>query len=894
MLKNRIKAIDGTLVAGVKNENIFLNELEDCGISFIPIGSNGKPKLKYAELRNGGNQITRKSFNKPGSWWTSNVYGVQVMTGRISQCLLNGHTHFLVDIDVEEQMVRNHNELVQSVWDMYRQNCDGEPFLVNTKSGGKRMSAWSTYNNKVLKFVDTSIMAEQNRFPMAMEIMSENGMSRYDERYEIAEGSLASLPSLRDEILNDIIEMVQSSEGIGRLSYRRGAKKDMFIPEFDTSEYQLPTNMEWKEYSRDGKRSQVSTNQYRCIINPTHENDDSTPSMSYWNNPNGSIATFCFKCNFGINLKKPDRRTHTQRKKPTPQQKEQESDSKPFDASTLEDFDPNDLYIGNNIPHDKAEIFVNFQVETANSRPDPVLVDEALESLINSNLVDPEVFHRSGQLCQVRSDELNQLKIEQLSVAGVRSRLARAADWYKWTPVGRGEKRVAEKRNYTVPLHITQYLMACESLGDFYPLQGIVNHPVLRDDGSWHSEPGYDQQTQYFINPGSVVGLENHKMSVDEAVSLIIDELLVDFPFESQASIANAIAFALNPLIRPLIKEAPTPLFVFNAPVSRTGKGLIIDTIHRVVAGLPVNVSTPAESEEEWGKRILTSLVSGTEIVFYDEVETTVTKPLRSGKLRAAITANQYSDRLLGSNTLSSVPVRCTWVMAGNSIYLGEDLLNRSVIISLVSDTENPEDRDPSAFMHNLPSWASQNRSRLLSALITFIDEWIRQGSKRDSVARMAGFEDWVTITSGILQAVGIEGLLGNRKDFMESVNIERQVLKAFALAVVEEFDDKPWLPGEISHIATYDDDGEGENLLGDFVWGDTYKGRIQSTARYLRKKLKAIYAGYRLEEWSGSSARGRKYHFKHIDAPKQPTLFGEDDENTESDTSSTEDDIPF
>jgi len=886
---------DSLILVTKDGETTHINELTDAGISFIPIGNNGMPKLKYSELRSKGDQITVETFGKPKSWWTSSIYGVQIMTGGISKRMWHGEEQYIVDIDIESQMVENHNELFQTVWDTFTQCCEGSPFLVNTKSGGRRISAWSPYKNKVVKFVDTTEIESKNRFPMAMEIMSENGLSRYDERYEIVEGSLTNLPTISASVIQEIIDLVQSHEGIGRLAYRKGAKKDMFVPQFDTSEYQLPNDIEFVSYSKDGRSSQVSSKQYKCVINPTHENDDVSPSMSYWNNPDGSIATFCFKCDFGINLKRSDNnKTNRRQSKPSnPTEKEvSDEDGTEFDASTLEDFDVDDMYIGGN-EIEKPEIYINFQSDTGNNRPDPIIVDEALDALINSNKQNPEVFHRGGQLCQVRTDELNQLGIEQLSVSGVRSRMSRSADWYKWVLVGRGKNRTAEKRNVTVPLHITQYLMATESLQEFYALQGIVNHPVLREDGSWHSMPGYDEHTQYYINPESVTGLQGYNMSVDEAISIIFEDLLVDFPFDSEASSTNAIAFALNPLIRPIVKDAPTPLFVFDAPVSRTGKGLLIDTLHRVVTGLPANVSTPAENEEEWEKRIITSLVAGTEIVFYDEVETSVKKPLRSGKLRAAITAPQFSGRLLGSNTLISVPVRCTWVIAGNTIYLGEDLLNRSVIISLVSDTENPEDRDPSKFKHNLPSWASQNRSKLLGALMTLIDEWVRQGAKRPS-ARLAGFEDWVSITTGILDAVGLSGLLNNRSDFMQRANTEREALKLFAETVVEQFGENPWLPGEVAHIATYDDEDDGMNILGDFIWSKTYRGRVQQIGHLLKKKLKAIYSGYRLDAWSGSTSQGQKYFFKHVDEPKQPSLFEEDEENTETVSTSTNDDIPF
>lgn len=880
MLRNRMKGVDDTFFFELKGRTrVRLDELEEAGLSFVPIGNNGMPKLKYADLRNAGEQIKVSSYGKNKAWWTSVVYGIQIFTGKISKCKFHSKPHFLVDIDIESQMVESHDEAVEIVMKLYDAHCKGVPFIVRTKSGGWRLSAYSDYASKVVKFVDTSVVSDQNRFPMALEVMSENGMSRYDERYEVVEGSLTEIPHISKEGIEEIIEVVHETEGIGRLAYRKGKKSDVFIPDFDTSNYNLPSDISWVDHGS----SKVSDRQYRCITTQ-HENDGIAPSMSYWNNPDGSIATYCFKCGYGINLKKSDKEFGRSKKKSDPSESDDD-----FDASEIEDFDPDDLFFDDDLPQGKPEIFTNFQFQVMNMRPDPLIVDEALEALLNSNLDDPEVFHRGGRLCQVRADELSQLKIEELTQHGVRSRLSRAADWYKWGLEGTKKNKQSVKRNITVPLHVTQYIMATEDLGQFHALQGIVNHPVLRDDGTWHSLPGYDPHTQYYVNPESVRGLESYKMTVDQAKALIFDELLFDFPFESDASKANAIAFALNPLIRTLVKDAPTPLFVFDAPMSRTGKGLLVDTLHRVVTGLPVTVSTPAENEEEWEKRLITSLIAGTEIIFYDEVETSVSKKLQSGKLRAAITSNQFGGRMLGSNTNISVPVRCTWVIAGNTVLLEEQLLNRSVFITLVSDAENPEDRDPSQFKHNLPSWATENRNELLSALMTFINEWIQQGSKRAD-ARMAGFEDWVSITAGILKAVGIPGLLGNRKDIMQRVNTGREEIKAFVEAVVAEFDETPWFPKEVAHIATYDDDGEGMNLLADFIYANTYRGRVQKLGHFLQKKLRTTYSGYRLHEWAGSTKQGRKYVFKHAESPGG--LF--DDENDETVPNSDDNDIPF
>ena len=59
---------------------------------------------------------------------------------------------------------------------------------------------------------------------------------------------------------------------------------------------------------------------------------------------------------------------------------------------------------------------------------------------------------------------------------------------------------------------------------------------------------------------------------INKAKDLLLDELLADFPFASQADRANAVAWLLLPLIRPSI-DGPTPLHLIEAPIQGTGKG---------------------------------------------------------------------------------------------------------------------------------------------------------------------------------------------------------------------------------------------------------------------------------------------------------------------------------
>jgi hypothetical protein len=63
---------------------------------------------------------------------------------------------------------------------------------------------------------------------------------------------------------------------------------------------------------------------------------------------------------------------------------------------------------------------------------------------------------------------------------------------------------------------------------------------------------------------------------LDRARALIVDDLLIDFPFVSDPDRAHAVALFLLPFVRELI-AGPTLLHLIEAPTMGSGKGLLAD-----------------------------------------------------------------------------------------------------------------------------------------------------------------------------------------------------------------------------------------------------------------------------------------------------------------------------
>src|SRR5262249_21633154 len=111
-------------------------------------------------------------------------------------------------------------------------------------------------------------------------------------------------------------------------------------------------------------------------------------------------------------------------------------------------------------------------------------------------------------------------------------------------------------------------------------LRGIVHVPVFSPSGCLRTEPGYDEESGLYHAPPSglfIPDIPANPTSHDIAVARqLLYELLLDFPFVSDADRTNAIAVLLLPFVRNLI-DGPTPLHLIEKPTPGTGASLLAD-----------------------------------------------------------------------------------------------------------------------------------------------------------------------------------------------------------------------------------------------------------------------------------------------------------------------------
>jgi putative DNA primase/helicase len=385
--------------------------------------------------------------------------------------------------------------------------------------------------------------------------------------------------------------------------------------------------------------------------------------------------------------------------------------------------------------------------------------------------VPPKMFRFGGMPVRIGGDEDDGMPIAQpLTEDRLSYELARSARWFRTAEKG-GERPAAPS------LRLVRDLLAAPS----YPLPlllSIVQVPVFAPDGTLHIHPGYHPEARSFYAPAPgftlpVVPNSPSTADVERARSLILDDLLGDFPFCSEAERANAVALLLDRYVRNMI-DGVTPLRLIEAPTPGSGKGLLADVLLRPTVGRRVNIMPAANDDDEWRKRITAQLIQLPEIDLIDNI----TSALDSGSLSAALTAPWWSDRVLGATEMVRVPVRCTWIATANNPVMSTELARRSVRIRLDPKVDRPWER--TSFRHNdLRGWADGHRADLVWSALVLVRHWIAEGSPMGT-HKIGSFEEWSAVLGGILGCGGIDGFLGNLEVFYEEADLEGAMWRQF------------------------------------------------------------------------------------------------------------------
>lgn len=379
----------------------------------------------------------------------------------------------------------------------------------------------------------------------------------------------------------------------------------------------------------------------------------------------------------------------------------------------------------------------------------------------------PHLFMRAGVPVRLEINPQGRAVFMELNADRLRYEVAEAADWQE------------DMQDAAPPMEVVKNMLAMPDL-PLPVLRRVVTVPVFAANGRLIDVRGFDEESGIYYLPAPgfhaipIPEIITPEL-VNEANRLLCAELLVDFPFATNADRDNAIGLCILGFVREMILGS-TPNHAVEASIRSAGKGKLARACAGIYAGDELASSVPLETEKEWKDMITSELLETSPAVLVDNIE----KPLRSAALAVAWTEPFWKDRLFHKQVMARVPISCVWITTANNMLMHEDLMTRSIRIRLEPATSRPENRTG---LKDLDFWCRENRAKLVWAIHVIVKWWLQKDRPGPVDLTSTRHAEWCRVMGGILHCAGYADFLKNQSDFQRSAASGAEVYAAFCEA---------------------------------------------------------------------------------------------------------------
>jgi hypothetical protein len=248
----------------------------------------------------------------------------------------------------------------------------------------------------------------------------------------------------------------------------------------------------------------------------------------------------------------------------------------------------------------------------------------------------------------------------------------------------------------------------------------VATHPLVLPDGTILSGHRLDRQRCIMFRVSEQLDAllpraeDCTTAAVVEAMRFLTDEWLVDVATDYPGK-CTLITRSLTIIQRAILPERPA--YVVPSGQRGGGKTTTINMTSMAVLGHRAAATAWSTSEEERRKSLFTYLGESVPELVWDNIArgTAISCP----SIEKALTAESYKDRVLGKTESRTVPATTVHTFTGTNITARGDMASRSLVVRLVVDRPDPENRP---FKHPDPvGWTEANRGRILSAFYTVL-----------------------------------------------------------------------------------------------------------------------------------------------------------------------------
>lgn len=275
--------------------------------------------------------------------------------------------------------------------------------------------------------------------------------------------------------------------------------------------------------------------------------------------------------------------------------------------------------------------------------------------------------------------------------------------------------------------------------GDLPQLKGISTLPVLRNDGSVLSTPGYDIETGLYLrcdpdftwDVGS--SLDHARSAVQALLSAVSDAPWAN-PHDSLCWLAHVLTVGGRYLI-----DGPTPAWVYSASQPDSGKTTLATAAAWIPTGERIEAVSCAFDATSIARRV--GPAANDPGITLDNLHGSV---VRSADLESWITSGIVRYELKYANAVVR-PLRAVVVLTANSARAGRDLALRSVPVHL-SPAANHQ------FRHgDLLEALGPSRFTLACHVLTILRAWILNGKAAPST-NLPRFASWAGVIGGAIE----------------------------------------------------------------------------------------------------------------------------------------------
>jgi putative DNA primase/helicase len=363
-------------------------------------------------------------------------------------------------------------------------------------------------------------------------------------------------------------------------------------------------------------------------------------------------------------------------------------------------------------------------------------------------------------------------------------------------------------------------------------LMGVTHAPMLREDGSIVTAPGYDRASGMVYNP---LGVEFPPIPKNptyrdalKARDEILD-LIQHFPFVAGPDKAVALSMILSAVARPALDAVP--MHGVSATAAGTGKGKLVNIASVIATGRSAPVIAEGGDGAEFEKRLAAELFDGAPIIAIDNAE----KPIGGQLLNQILTEPTVKPRILGRSENIPIPNKSLVMATGNNLQIFGDMGRRTLICSLDAKMERPELRE---FEFEPVSVAGERRPRLLVAALTILRAFRLHGTSSKKKP-LGSFEQWSARVRDAICWIGMDDPV----DTMEQAR-DSDPNRAAKRAVFEAWWDI--LAGERTTVASIADRAPGTPLFDAIIAVAGARGQIDRAefGRWLRSARRTIIEG--------------------------------------------------